>query len=317
MDISKAVLEKIRFPIEGNESFSFDIKRDDLIDPIVSGNKWRKLSYNILKAQELHKTGLLTFGGAFSNHLVATAKAAHLNKLKSIGIVRGEELNGRSNPTLSLCSDYGMELIFVSRSEYQQKEDLFWKNELATKYPSYFIVPEGGNNYQGMIGCQHILAETENDYDHVYLAGGTGTTGAGVLLGASEKSTIHVVSALKGAFLHRSIEEILKNALNNQEVVEETMEQLNVIDDGHFGGFAKVPDVLLSFINEVYSKVQLKLDPIYTGKAFYRMINDYKNGLITQHDKVLFIHTGGLQGAYSWKNKIEFLQSHPFPKEKG
>lgn len=307
MDIRKAILEKIRFPYGENESFSFDIKRDDLIDPIVSGNKWRKLSYNLFNAVEQQKMGLLTFGGAYSNHLIATARAAMLHKLQSIGIVRGEELNAESNRTLKMCAAYGMKLIFISRSEYQLKTDPYWIRKLALKYPEYFIVPEGGSNYYGMVGCQQILAETENNYAHVYLAGGTGTTAAGVLLGASDKTVVHVVSALKGAFLRTSIEDQLKKALNNQEVVSELMEQLNVIDNGHFGGFAKVPEDLLAFMNIVYSAIQLKLDPIYTGKAFYRMINDYKEGTIAPEDKVLFIHTGGLQGAYSWREKLDYL----------
>ncbi len=295
------------FPHNGSTSFLFDVKRDDLIDPVVSGNKWRKLSYNLLQAQALHQTGILTFGGAYSNHLVATAKAAMLNQIKSIGIVRGEELNANSNRTLKHCSDYGMELIFLSRNEYQKKRDPFWIKELSSHYPEYFVVPEGGDNYYGMIGCQHIVTETENNYDHIYLASGTGTTAAGILMSVPEKTTINAVSALKGAFLTQSIERILNTALNNQELTSELIKQLNVIDDGHFGGYAKVTDTLLNFINEVYSKMQLKLDPIYTGKAFYRMIHDFMEGRIKENDEVLFIHTGGLQGAYSWRDKIDYI----------
>jgi len=307
LNTSKAVLEKVRLSIGKGEPFSFDIQRDDLIDPIISGNKWRKLKYNLLKAEELFKLGVLTFGGPFSNHLIATAKAAHHFNLKSIGIVRGNELNQDSNATLKACPDFGMNLIFISRSEYQRKDDPYFLKELSSKYPDYFIVPEGGKNYYGVIGCQHILKETDNDYDHIYLAGGTGTTAAGVVLSVPDKTTVNLVSALKGDFLEKEIKQLLYLVLNDNQLVDEYMQRLNVVNDGHFGGYAKVPEELLDFINTIYSKIQLKLDPIYTGKAFYKLVNDFENGTIKVNDKVLFIHTGGLQGAQTWKDKIDFL----------
>ena len=307
MNTSKAILEKVRLSIEEDEPFSFDIKRDDLIDPVISGNKWRKLKYNLLKAEELHKTGVLTFGGPFSNHLIATAKACSKQKLQSIGIVRGDELNPSSNATLKACAEYGMQLVFVSRSDYQRKDDPYYLKELANQYAEHYIVPEGGRNYYGVIGCQHILTETENDYDHVYLAGGTGTTAAGVVLSVPEKTQVHVVSALKGDFLLKDIKHLLELVLNDAQFVEDYTKQLHVVNDGHFGGYAKAPQDLLDFLNDMYGKTGLKLDPIYTGKAFYKMVNDYKNGLINKGDKVLFIHTGGLQGAISWKEKLDYL----------
>lgn len=307
MNTSKAILEKVRLSIGKGEPFSFDIQRDDLIDPIISGNKWRKLKYNLLKAEELFKLGVLTFGGPFSNHLIATAKAARNSNLKSIGIVRGNELSQDSNATLQACADFGMNLIFISRSEYQRKDDPYFLKELSSKYPDYFIVPEGGKNYYGIIGCQHILKETDNDYDHIYLAGGTGTTAAGVVLSVPNTTTVNLVSALKGDFLEKDIKQLLYVVLNDNQFVDEYMQRLNVVNDGHFGGYAKVTEELLDFINTIYSKIQLKLDPIYTGKAFYKLVNDFENGTIKVDDKVLFIHTGGLQGAQTWKDKIDFL----------
>lgn len=309
MKIENSILQRVHFPIEEGEPFSFDIKRDDLIDPVVSGNKWRKLEYNFLKMQEFGKTGILTFGGAFSNHLVATAKAAHDKGLKSIGIVRGEELNANSNATLAACNRYGMHFLFVSRADYRLKDEPFFRNELAHNYPDYFIVPEGGKGFLGAMGCQIILTETENNYDHVYLAGGTGTTGAGVLLSAHEKTVVHVVSALKGGFLSKDIQSLLYKSLFNEEMVDELMAKLVVEDDDCFGGYAKVSDELLDFINDVYLKVGIKLDPIYTGKAFYRMLADYQSGRVKKEEKVLFIHTGGLQGASSWKDTLIYLQN--------
>jgi len=306
LNTSKSILEKVRLSNGEGEPFSFDVKRDDLIHPVVSGNKWRKLEYNLLKAEELYKRGVLTFGGPFSNHLIATAKAASSRNLSSIGIVRGDELCENSNSTLRACADYGMELIFISRTEYQRKDDPFYLKELASIHAEFFIVPEGGKNYYGVVGCQHILKETENNYDHIYLAGGTGTTGAGVLLSVPSKTKVNVVSALKGSFLHKDIEKLILEVINNESLVKQYLLQLNVENDGHFGGYAKVPNDLIDFINSIYSEIQLELDPIYTGKAFYKMINDFKKGIIKKTDKVLFIHTGGLQGAKTWKDKLVF-----------
>jgi len=307
LNTSKSVLERVRLSIGEDEPFSFDIKRDDLIDPIISGNKWRKLKYHLLKAKALGKTGILTFGGPFSNHLIATAKAATVKGMEAIGIVRGEELNEQSNDTLQKCFEYGMKLIFISRSEYRKKDDPYFIKELAVKYSDFYIVSEGGKGYYGVVGCQHILTETENDYDHVYLAGGTGTTAAGVLLSVPEKTKVHVISVLKGDFLLKDITYLLQQVLNDDQLVEGYACHLNVINNGHFGGYAKVPTELIEFINEVYDKTQLKLDPIYTGKAFFKMMEDYKNGVIKRNEKVLFIHTGGLQGSNSWRDSLKYL----------
>lgn len=308
LNTSNSILEKVRLPIGKDEPFSFDIKRDDLIDPVISGNKWRKLKYNLLNASGRKNEGVITFGGPFSNHLIATAKAASIAKLKSIGIVRGDELSFKSNETLSFCHDLGMKLVFVSRSEYREKGEPFYVKQLHQKYPNYFMIPEGGGNYYGVIGCQEILSETPNNYDHVYLSGGTGTTGTGILLGVSEKSKVNIVSALKGGFLKKEVEQLLYLVLNDKDLVDTYTSQLIVHNDAHFGGYAKVTDELLNYVNNVYDTIKLKLDPIYTAKTFYKMELDFKNGIINSSDKVLFIHTGGLQGALSWRNKIHFLK---------
>ena len=307
MNINHSITEKVRLPILGGEPFCFDIKRDDLIDPIVSGNKWRKLKYNVLKAKERKQNGILTFGGAFSNHLVATAKVTHLNGMNSIGIVRGDELHENSNATLKMCVEYGMRLIFITRSAYKQRDDKSFLNELQTRYPHYFVVPEGGKNYYGVIGCQEILNETDNNYDHIYLAGGTGTTAAGVLLSTPSCSEIHVVSALKGAFLTTDIEQQVQNVLFDSELTAEYMSRLKVHENAHFGGYGKVTDELFNFMNAIFEKTGVKTEPIYTGKTLYQLHKDIQEKRINRKDKVLFIHTGGLQGAVSWKDQLDFL----------
>lgn len=308
LDTSRSILEKVRLPSGKGEPFSFDIKRDDLIDSVISGNKWRKLKYNILNAESRKNKGILTFGGPFSNHLIATAKATNQAGLKSIGIVRGDELTSDSNSTLKNCQELGMKLVFISRTDYRDKDDSFFIKQLHDEYPNYYIVPEGGRSYYGVVGCQEILSETPNDYDHVYLSAGTGTTGTGVVLSAPEKTRVHIVSALKGGFMKNEIAQLLYTVLNDEQLVETYLTNLVMHNESHFGGYAKVPAELLADINRIYASIHLKLDPIYTAKAFLQMESDFINGKILPDEKVLFIHTGGLQGALTWKDKIDYLK---------
>lgn len=309
MDTSLSIIEKISLPLQEGIFFPIQIKRDDLIDPIISGNKWRKLEYNLLQAQALKKEGVLTFGGPYSNHLIATAKAAKNEGLKSIGIVRGAELTSDSNPTLRACAQMGMHLFFMARDEYRQYTQKYSHcfKALQEKYSHFYIIPEGGKNYYGVMGCQGIVKETPNNYQHIYLAGGTGTTGAGILLGCSENTQVHVISALKGDFLREDIKSLIEDTVNDKDYTEELLQQLTVHTNAHFGGYAKVSDALFQLINTIYRETQLQLDPVYTGKAFFQLVNDINSGEIRPNDNVLFIHTGGLQGATSWKDKIDFL----------
>lgn len=309
MDTSLSILQKVRFSLENREPFTFWIKRDDLIDPIVSGNKWRKLKYNVEKVQHQKSKGILTFGGAFSNHLVATAKACQLNGLKSVGIVRGDELTSESNDTLKLCAEFGMDLHFVSRSDYKKRNENDYIYQLRDQFSQFFIVPEGGANFYGAIGCQEILQETPNEFDHIYLAGGTGTTAVGVLSGVPEKTKVHLVSALKGDFLAGEVLKGLQKLSYNEAESTSSYKQLILNTSNHFDGYGKVNQELLNFINEFYKQTKIPLDPIYTGKAMYAMMQDYKAGLISNKENCLFIHTGGLQGAKKWSNELLFVSS--------
>ena len=276
--------------------FTFYVKRDDLIDPLVSGNKWRKLKYNVEQSRHKSCDGILTFGGAYSNHLVATAKACHRAGLRSVGFVRGEELTPDSNPTLIDCASFGMELVFVSRDEYRQKEDWDYINGVRHGFPSFHIVPEGGANFYGVIGCQEILKETTNDFDHVFLSAGTGTTAAGVILSAGAHTKIHVVSALKGDFMEDQVTKMLNSVCFDEELVSELKEKTVFEDSTHFGGYAKTTLELTEFISDFEAQTSLSLDPVYTGKAMYCLIDQWRKGIIKDQKKVLFIHTGGLQG---------------------
>jgi 1-aminocyclopropane-1-carboxylate deaminase len=296
-DIEKSVVEILRYEdVSSSRTLEIFVKRDDLIDPFVSGNKWRKLKYNIEQANHKSGEGILTFGGAHSNHLVATAKACHEAGLKSVGFVRGEELTADSNQTLNDCASFGMELVFVSREEYKNKEDWDYINQLRHGFPSFHIVPEGGANFYGVVGCQEILKETANDFDHVFLCGGTGTTAAGVILSAGAHTKVHVVSALKGDFMESQVTKMLNSVCFDEELVSELKSKTIFHNDMHFGGYAKTTPELVAFIADFKDQTNLPLDTIYTGKAMYALIQEWKKGALGNDKKLLFIHTGGMQG---------------------
>ncbi len=305
--VSKSITQKVQFSSGKVGPFSFDVKRDDLIDPVISGNKWRKLKYNIEKAQSNKNEGIITFGGAYSNHLVATAQAAYKFGLTAIGIVRGDELNSQSNDTLRACSKLGMELVFVSRSEYQLRNDRSYLTELHDKYPNHWVVPEGGANYYGAIGCQEIMEDHPNDYDHIYVASGTGTTAAGILSATGESTTVHAVSALKGDFLKEDIQKMMWNILADDQAVEKAMKRLDLNDTAHFGGYGKTDAKLFRLIRSFFEDTGIPLEPIYTGKALFALIEDVKNGVIKPKEKILFVHSGGLQGGKSFVSELPFL----------
>jgi 1-aminocyclopropane-1-carboxylate deaminase len=293
-DTSKSSLQKITsLPFDNNAKVW--IKRDDLIDQHVAGNKWRKLKYFILKAQKAKNETLVSFGGAYSNHLVALAKTGNLSGFKTIGIVRGDELHPKANQHLKICTDWGMELKFISREEYALKEDSAFLNQIHEQHANSMIIPEGGAGYYGMLGCQEIWNDLkEQPVDALFLAAGTGTTTAGILLGAPERTNIFCVPVLAGNFMHENIRQLLYQALFDWEAVEQKLRQLVILDGYHFGKYGKTTPDLLQFIETMRIQLQLPLDKIYTGKAFYAMvdmINDKKTNPNAIH---LFLHTGGL-----------------------
>jgi 1-aminocyclopropane-1-carboxylate deaminase len=293
-DTSKSILQIIP-PNKFISETSILVKRDDLIDPIVSGNKWRKLKYSFQKAQQDKKDTIVTFGGAYSNHLIATAKAGNLAGFKTIGIVRGEELNANSNSILKQCASWGMELHFISRSEYFMKEDKAYLDDLHQQYPNSYIVPEGGASYYGMIGCQETWKELEaGQIDSIFLAAGTGTTTAGILMGAPEHVKVYCVPVLAGDFMRDAIKKQLTYALFDDAYVEEKMNQLVVLNDYHFGKYGKSTAELEQFITEVKENINLPLDKIYTGKAFFALVDSFRKGLLIAKNKCVFLHTGGI-----------------------
>lgn len=303
MDVKRSILQEIKSEPLAKRGISLFIKRDDLIDSEISGNKWRKLKYNIALCESKMKEGILTFGGAFSNHLIATAAACKNANLKSIGIVRGEELNAQSNSTLKKCAELGMELKFISREEYAMKNDKAYHETIGADYPSMQLVQEGGANYYGMIGCQEIMAEIDVEMDHIFLAQGTTTTSCGIVFGSNEHQRVHVVPALKGFDSIAEMTALFLKTGIDKETIGDLMERVVVHPDAHFGGYAKFTPELIEFIRVFHQEHGIKLDPIYTGKAMFELMRQLES-VEFDNTKVLFIHTGGLQGIPGVEQKL-------------
>lgn len=302
-NFTSSILQPISTPEWTKRNLSVFVKRDDLIHPEISGNKWRKLTYNIQEARFRKNKTIITFGGAYSNHLVATAVAGKLYGFSTIGIVRGDELNEKSNETLRCCAKNDMRLLFISRSEYFLKADSEYLRDLHHEFQNSFIVPEGGANYYGIIGCQDIWKELPKDLDHLFVAQGTTTTSCGLLLGCSDNCIIHGVPVLKGFHSISEMSKLLSEASLGEEIIQSLInDKFKMEGNYHFGGYGKYSMELLQYIKEKYRQMGLKLDPIYTAKSFYAM-EDYISKEDLQNQKIVFIHTGGLQGCKSVEEK--------------
>lgn len=294
-DTSKSILQQIALDPSEYGLVKLLVKRDDLIHPEVSGNKWRKLKFNIELAEFQKKDGILTFGGAYSNHLLATASACNLAGLKSIGVVRGEELDASSNENLRRCSELGMELKFISRAEYEDRNDKIAQEAWKETYPFYLLVPEGGSNFYGMAGCQELWKELPDDVDHLFVAQGTTATSCGLAAGGPEKARIHVVPVLKGFDSLGEMRKLLFPFLVDPDAIEESLSRVEVHPEAHFGGYGKWNDALLEFIRHCREAYDLPLDKVYTGKAFYALMEWLKLQQFQTPQTVVFLHTGGLQ----------------------
>jgi len=266
------------------------VKRDDLIHPEISGNKWRKLKYNLLTAQQQNKKTLLTFGGAYSNHIHATASAGKYFNFKTIGIIRGEAYNPL-NPTLQDASNWGMQLDYVSRKKYREKTSSAFLNNLKDTYGDFYLIPEGGNNEFALKGCAEIIDELENDFDTICIDCGTGATISGMITGIDSSTQLLGFAVLKNAnFLYDDINQLINNQKDN------ISSNWSINLDFHFGGFAKTSDELFKFIKNFEKQYTIQLEPIYTGKMFYGVFELIKQGYFASGSRILVIHTGGLQG---------------------
>jgi 1-aminocyclopropane-1-carboxylate deaminase len=265
---------------------SLEIKREDLLHPFISGNKFRKLKYNLLQAKVENQEAVLTFGGAYSNHIAAVAYAGKEQGFKTIGVIRGDELGDKiaENPTLQFAQECGMQFEFVTREAYRFKTEPDFIANLKNKFGSFYLVPEGGTNEYAVKGCEEILTEEDAKFDYVCCAIGTGGTISGIINSVLPHQKVLGFPALKGDFLKDEIRKFARN--KNWEL----------ITDYHFGGYGKVNEELILFINQFYKQTQVPLDPIYTGKMVFGVIDLIQKDYFPHNTKILLIHTGGLQG---------------------
>ena len=265
------------------------IKRDDLLHPVISGNKWRKLKYILDHALKLGASTLISMGGAYSNHLHALAFVGKSLGIKTIGYVRGE-LPKPLNPTLTDLFDWGMELRFVSRSEYRQLRQYKHHNSLPDQLSDQYWIPEGGASDLALQGVSEIVDEIDIQFDHLWVACGTATTLAGLLSKASAKCQISGVAALKGAgFLTDEVKQLLPS--------QPIPCQWQILLNYHFGGFAKSTLELQQFIKQFEDKHGIPLEPVYTGKLLYAVFDMLDKGYFKPGQSIIVLHTGGLQGA--------------------
>ena len=284
-----AVLQKVKLP-EIDNNVNIFLKREDLLHSVISGNKWRKLKYNLIEANNRGCKTVLTFGGAYSNHIHATAGAGKIFGFKTIGIIRGEE-HLPLNPTLKDAKEFGMQIHYVSRSDYRRKTESEFIEMLHKKFGEFYLVPEGGTNNLAIKGGTEIIDDINIDFDYIVSACGTGGTLAGVISGLNGNKKAIGISALKGAgFLIDNISNYVKNytgkTFNNWEV------KLNY----HFGGFAKTKPEQIIYMQKFEKLNNIKLDPIYTSKMIFAIYDMIKNNEIENGSTVVALHTGGLQG---------------------
>jgi 1-aminocyclopropane-1-carboxylate deaminase len=286
-------IQKLNSSFLEEKSIQLYVKRDDLIHPIISGNKWRKLKYNIQEAKGEEKDTLLSFGGAYSNHIHALAEAASNEGLKSIGIIRGDELP-TLNGTLSFAKSCGMQLHFIDREAYKTKTELAFIENLKIHFGDFYLIPEGGHNALGAKGCEEIVSEISIDYDVVTVACGTGTTMAGIVNALPQNKQAIGFPVLKGGmFLKNEIEKMLISK-------NETLWSLET--EYHFGGYGKWNDELIRFINTFENEYNIPLDQIYTGKMMWGLFDLIRKNHFKKNTVIIAVHTGGLQGKNSIKS---------------
>lgn len=282
---SDIAIDYIREDFIQQKNIRLGLLRLDKIHPVISGNKWFKLRENIRAAQASKCTSLLTFGGAYSNHLVATAAAARAMDMTSTGMVRGLHARDHLTPTLEACLDMGMALHFVNREEYGRKDDADYLHALSLKFPAAYVIPEGGNNRYGIAGATAIAAFLPATVSHVAVAIGTGTTFAGIRKGLPNTVNMIGFPVMKGGgYLGDHISSLCET------------ENWTLNCDFHFGGFAKHQPALISFMNDFYKAHQIPLDFVYTAKMMYGIYELIKKGAFPEGSEIIGVHTGGLQG---------------------
>ena len=280
-------LQTITSQLLTDKKLVLNIKRDDLLHPLISGNKWRKLKYNLVHMQQQGKTELLTFGGAFSNHIHACAAAGKEFNLTTHAIVRGPELD-LNNPTLKFAQQCGMQLHAVNRLEYKQRHDKAYLAELQTRFPNAYILPEGGTNEFAIEGCKE-LAQSLPEHDYLICPTGSGGTLAGLIEGSSNKTNLLGIAVLKQA-------EYLRDEIQTLSPKAKSQKNWQLLTQFHDGGYGRFSTELWRFCQHMQQQHHLPLEPIYSGKMMYALWQLIHDDYFAANSRIIAIHTGGLQG---------------------
>tara|TARA_B100000900_G_scaffold410039_1_gene427019 strand:- start:13810 stop:14700 length:891 start_codon:yes stop_codon:yes gene_type:complete len=285
--VIQPLIQELKSTLLSDKKVRILVQREDLIHPRASGNKWRKLKYNLLEAKQKGYVKVLTFGGAFSNHILATSAVTAEMKMQSVGLIRGNECLPL-NPTLAQAKVFGMRFQYIGREKYREKSKIDW----AQEFPDYYIIPEGGTNVLAVKGCEEIIQD--HDFDVVCCACGTGGTIAGIINSLNPHQKAIGFPVLKGG-------DFLRNDI--QQYVNRPSWELCL--DYHFGGYAKVNKNLIDFINFFKKTHDIPLDPVYTGKLFFGVFDLIAKDYFREGTTILLIHTGGLQGIAGMNQRIE------------
>ena len=285
----------IRLPIVQSAGVELWLKREDELHPLISGNKFRKLKYNIEEARQQCAHTLLTFGGAFSNHIIATAAAGAEYGFKSVGIIRGEELASAvsSNATLSKAAKLGMKFVFVSRNRYRELTADPKKARSLSEKGGQYLIPEGGSNSLAVKGVSELFIDEDVRADYICSPVGTGATLAGIVEGAHPTQKVRGYASLS------------HERLNDEVKRFTTKDSFEIIDNYTFGGYAKTTPELISRMNWFYKQTKILLDPVYTGKMIFGLLEDIRRGAFEKGSVILAIHTGGLQGIEGMNARLE------------
>jgi len=302
--INDSPLQVITHPKLTAKQLTLSIKRDDLLHSDISGNKWRKLKHNLLYAEKNNIKHLISFGGAFSNHIHAIAAASYHLQFKATGIIRGEA-HYASNPTLSQAQQWGMQLQFIDRKTYRQKEHIEYLQQLQLQHPNAYIIPEGGSNKLAIPGVEEIVKEliqqTEQPIDHLFTATGSAGTLSGLISGAlkyTPATQVHGIAVLKNAqYLTQKVAHFVPDH-----------KQLNwsLHTQYHEGGYAKISPALAHFCHTFTQQTQIPIEPVYTGKMLYALWQLIEQDYFTAGSHIVAVHTGGLQGLAGLKEQQKF-----------
>ncbi|KUG26328.1 1-aminocyclopropane-1-carboxylate deaminase [hydrocarbon metagenome] len=302
INLNNAITQKVILP-DTNNNVEVYLQREDLIHPFISGNKYYKLKYNLEKAKEENKDTVLTFGGAYSNHIHAVSAAAKLFGFKSIGIIRGEEYKPL-NPTLQFAVDNGMKLYYLDRKTYRNRTEKSFREEIAKQFGDVYILPEGGTNELALKGTGEILQNIKTDFDYLCVPVGSGGTLAGLITGLYDSKKAIGFSSLKGGeYLSGTISELISNSSIRK------FDNWIINHDYHFGGFAKISRELIEFVNWFKDNNNIQLDLIYNGKMMFGINDMISKKYFTSNSRIVAIHTGGLQGLTGMKSMIEKIFS--------